>query len=310
VFAGLATKINELQRLLANGGTVQRGFHAKVHGCMKAEFRIDANRPAATRYGLFATDGTKQAWVRLSNGQGKAGPDNDRDVRGLAIKVLGVDGERLLGDDATTQDFLMTNRAASHVNDAIEFMDFAEQAAKGNLIGWGLLHPVAAARLFRQTAPVTTLVTRFWSGSPYRLGPSVAKFAVWPCYGQPTGTQGAIADDADFLRHDLEARITTGDVCYQFGVQIRKDPANESVEKASAVWDEQRNPFVPVAQLVLKQRTLEAEHADEDYCNDFSFNPWNGLVEHQPLGHMNRARKPVYMSSAALRGHLPQPKPE
>jgi catalase len=284
-----------------------RGFHAKVHGCMKADFELDANRPPATRYGLFADDAPKQAWVRLSNGQGKAGADNERDVRGLAIKVMGVQGERLVADGATTQDFLMTTRAASHVNDAVEFMDFADYAANGKLIAWGLKHPVAASRLFIQTAPVRTLLTRFWSGSPYRLGPNIAKFSVWPCAGLLTTTQGTTSSDPDFLRGDLQTRLATGDVCYEFGVQIRKDPSNESVEKASSVWDEQRNPFVRVARLVIPQGTSTI---DEEYCNDLAFNPWNGLAEHQPLGHMNRARKSVYKSSAAYRGHLPEPRPE
>ena len=307
VFPRLAQKINELQRLLAEGGAVHRGFHKKVHSCLRAEFHIDANRPAQTRHGVFAEDGVKQAWVRFSNGQGKSLQDNERDVRGIAIKLMGVDGPRLLGDSATTQDFLMTTRPASHVNDAIEFMEFAEAAATGNLVAWGLLHPVSAARLFRQTAPVTTLVTRYWTGSPYRVGPSVTKMSVWPCNGQPTGTQGTTTANPDYLRTDVETRLAAGDVCFQFGVQIRRDPANESVEKASAVWDEQRNPMIPVAKLIIAQRTLDETRADEDYCNDLAFNPWNGIVDHTPLGHMNRARKLVYKASAELRGHAPEP---
>ena len=307
VFPRLAQKINELQRLLAVNGTVARGFHKKVHSCLRAELHVDSNRPAQTRYGAFAEDGVKQAWVRFSNGQGKSLQDNERDVRGVAIKLMGVDGPRLLGDDATTQDFLMTTRPASHVNDAIEFMEFAEAAAKGNLVGWGLLHPVSAARLFRQTAPVTTLVTKFWTGSPYRVGPNVAKLGVWPCNFQPTGTQGTTTSNPDYLRTDLETRLAAGNVCFQFGVQIRRDPANESVEKGSSVWDEQRNPMIPVAQLIITQRTPDETRADEEYCNDLAFNPWNGLVEHQPLGHMNRARRPVYSASAQLRGHVAEP---
>jgi hypothetical protein len=277
---------------------------------MKAELQLKSTRPAEMRVGAFANDAPKQAWIRISNGQGKSLQDNERDVRGLAIKVMGISGERLLGDDATTQDFLMTTRAASHVNDAIEFMDFAEAAATGKLIGWALLHPVAAARLFRQTAPINTLVTKYWSGSPYRMGTKIAKFSVWPCAGQPTTTLGTTKDDPNYLRADLEHRLAAGEVCYEFGVQIRKEPSNESVEKGSSVWDETRNPFVSIGRLVVAQRTAAEARADEEYCNDLAFNPWNGIVDHTPLGHMNRARKPVYMSSAALRGHAPEPKPE
>jgi hypothetical protein len=310
VFVGLGEKINELQRLMAASGQIQRGFHAKMHGCMKAELVPDPARPAQTRQGIFASDETHQAWVRFSNGQGKSLKDNERDVRGFAMKVLGVDGTRLVDDGATTQDFLMTTRAASHVNDAIEFMEFAEAAAKGNLISWGLLHPVAASRLFRATAPVKTLVTRYWTGSAYRLGANIAKVSVWPCNGQSTTTQGTTEDNPDYLRTDLQTRLAAGDVCFEVGVQIRKDPANESVEKGSSVWDEQRNPFVKVGRVIVHQRTTAEATADEEFCNDLAFNPWNGIDQHRPLGHMNRARKLVYSWSANLRGHLAEPKPE
>jgi catalase len=310
VFAKLAQKINELQRIQSVGGIAQRGFHAKTHACMKAEFRPAANRPAETRHGVFASDDVRAAWVRISNGQGRSLRDNERDVRGLAIKLMDVQGERLLGDDATTQDFLMTNRPASHVNDAIEFMDFADAAANGKLGWWAIKHPVSAARLFRQTAPVTTLVTTYWSGSAYRVGPKPAKLSVRPCAGQPATTQGTTSADPNYLRLDLEHRLASGDVCYELAVQLRRDPTSESVEKGSSVWDEQKNPFIPVGQLVIARRSTAEARVDEEYCNDLAFNPWNGVVEHQPLGHMNRARRPVYQSSAQFRGHVPEPKPE
>lgn len=307
-FAAMALKINEMQRTLAANGTPQRGFHAKVHGCMKAEFHLDPNRPNEVRHGVFADDGIKQAWIRLSNGQGKSLKDNERDVRGLAIKLMEVAGDRLQGDGASTQDFLMTNRPASHVNDAVEFMEFGEAAANGRILGWAVKHPVAAARLFRQTAPVKTLVTQFWSGSPYRVGPRVAKFSVWPCGQRPTDTLGTTSSNPDYLRADLEHRLSTGAVCFEFGIQLRRDPSNESVEKGSSVWNEQKNPFIPVAQLVVAQRTADEARVDEEFCNDLAFNPWNGVAEHQPLGHMNRARRPVYTSSANFRGHVPEPR--
>ena len=309
-FTAMARQINDLQRILAAGGQVQRGFHAKVHGCMRGELRLNASRPADVRHGVFAgpDNAVIPAWVRLSNGQGKSQQDNERDVRGLAIKLMGIAGERLLGDTAQTQDILMTTRPASHVNDALEFMEFAQAAATGKLAAWAIKHPVAAARLFRQTSAVTTLVTRYWTGSPYRFGPKIAKLGVWPCAGQAAGTQGTTTSDPDYLRFDLEHRLSSGEVCYELGVQIRKYPDNESVEKGSSVWDEQRNPMVPVARLVIPRRTTTEARADEQYCNDLAFNPWNGIVEHRPLGHMNRARWPVYKASAELRGHVAEPR--
>jgi hypothetical protein len=324
VFAALARKINELQDLQSkdNGGHVMRGFHAKVHACMRAELRLDPARPAETRYGIFADTAPEKyaAWLRLSNGQGVQKGDNERDVRGWALKVLDVPGKKLLADeesapqsdrDADTQDFNMTNRQASHVDDAVQFMNFADAAAHGDLVWWALKHPISAGRLLGPTKPVPSLVTtRYWTGSPYRLGPNVVKVSASPCAGVVAGTQGASTDDRDYLKKDLTARLKGNELCYDLSVQLRKHPSQEPIEKGSTVWDEGVDPFVKVAQIIVPQQDLGSEDAatDAQYCNDLSFSPWHGLPEHQPLGHMNRARKPVYAASAQHRGRIDEPK--
>jgi hypothetical protein len=37
------------------------------------------------------------------------------------------------------------------------------------------------------------------------------------------------------------------------------------------------------------------------FVENLSWNPWNALSEHRPLGGINRARKVVYEDSALLR---------
>ncbi len=37
------------------------------------------------------------------------------------------------------------------------------------------------------------------------------------------------------------------------------------------------------------------------FVENLSWNPWNALPEHRPLGGINRARKLVYDDSSALR---------
>ena len=36
-------------------------------------------------------------------------------------------------------------------------------------------------------------------------------------------------------------------------------------------------------------------------CEKLVFNPWNSLVDHQPLGNLNRARKFIYRASEQFR---------
>src|SRR5947209_7874592 len=62
-------QIQDLQRQAAEkrGQGLQRGFHAKSHGCLHGELRVDPARPPRTRFGLFAGDPAPMpVWVRFS----------------------------------------------------------------------------------------------------------------------------------------------------------------------------------------------------------------------------------------------------
>ena len=83
-------------------------------------------------------------------------------MRGLAIKIVGVEGKKLLEieEDAKTQDFLMTNRAASHVDDAAEFMEFAEATTSTlKFAGYLATHPKVALRLAKVKKDVPSLLS-------------------------------------------------------------------------------------------------------------------------------------------------------
>ena len=100
-------------------GCPLRGVHPKSHGCVKATFTVNGNIAEKHRIGLFAEPGkTYQAWIRFSNAAVlreddlKANRDGERQngSRGMAIKVMDVDGEMLsLDNERSNQDFLMIN---------------------------------------------------------------------------------------------------------------------------------------------------------------------------------------------------------
>ncbi len=50
---------------------------------------------------------------RLGHGSGTVQADHIRDGRGLAIKLMGVDGQKLLDDEMHTRDFLFINHDGS-----------------------------------------------------------------------------------------------------------------------------------------------------------------------------------------------------
>lgn len=99
----------------------------------RGELRVLPDLPEHLRQGIFATPTTYPIIVRLSNTSGAIRSDQVRGVRGLAIKVLGVQGPRVLpDDDATTQDFVFVDHAE------FPFKDVYDYSCKGMLFAWGL----------------------------------------------------------------------------------------------------------------------------------------------------------------------------
>src|SRR5450432_2342162 len=100
--------INE--KTFADGGHAIRSVHAKPHGILQGYLEVDTGLPAELAQGLFAKPGRYPVVMRLSTIPGDILDDSVSTPRALAIKVVGVEGERLLGSEgAVTQDFVLVN---------------------------------------------------------------------------------------------------------------------------------------------------------------------------------------------------------
>ncbi|HEX7666768.1 MAG TPA: catalase, partial [Polyangiaceae bacterium] len=187
-FAEFARQIQELQDRAAadRSQPIQRGFHAKSHGCLDGTLELDPHRDPRTRYGVFADDSiTRHVIVRFSNGVGWKQGDSELDARGMAIKVLDVPGPKYQPDEKTTQDFLMTNTPVPVGRDAEQFMRFARANVKGKTAGFLFLFgnaPDVSEALSRTNAVNSMVTERYWSGGAYHLGAHQAvKFMTRPC---------------------------------------------------------------------------------------------------------------------------------
>ncbi len=72
------------------------------------------------------------------------------------------------------------------------------------------------------------------------------------------------------------------------------------IEDASVIWDEDASPFHTVATISIHPQTFDTPEALAA-CEKISFNPWQSLSEHQPLGRMNAVRRETYLSASQLR---------
>jgi hypothetical protein len=86
-----------------------RDAHAKSHGVLAGELRVEPNLPEHLAQGLLAAPRTYPVIVRLSTAPGDLRSDQLPVQRGMAIKVLDVHGPRALKDGISTQDFLLVN---------------------------------------------------------------------------------------------------------------------------------------------------------------------------------------------------------
>lgn len=301
-FAAFAKQIQALQDAAAadHGQPVQRGFHAKSHGCLQGELVLDRRRDPRTRFGVFADGPQRKVIVRFSNGVGWRQSDNELDARGMAFKVLSVPGPKYLPDDHDGQDFLMTNSPVPVGRDAVEFMTFARANVKGRAAGLFFLatHAPTAAGALSRTNPVDSMVTeRYWSGGAFHLGSHQAvKVSAKPC--DLALVREPKRDTDDYLQADLADAAAKAGVCMQIYVQLQTDPELTPVENAARIWSEKDSPALPVAKVVMPPQAIDR---DAKTCDRLTFSPWHSIPAHKPMGHINRARRFVYAASQAHR---------
>jgi len=288
----------------------QRDAHAKPHGCVRAVFSVpEVER--RYRHGLFASPGDYQAWVRFSNGTVPSLPDTEKDARGMAIKVMGVEGEQLLDPRlaGNTQDFVMINAPNFFVRRIDEYVELERQSAKNTpfryFFGDGSLNPLhwKLRQLYlglktRSTAPSSPLADQYYSMSAYQLGPEIIKFSAKACDDLSAG--GVDRSNPNFLRDAMQAVLSEDDACFQFMVQLRNEDARMPVEDTTVRWSEKASSFVPVARVFIPSQQFDNPEQNE-LCENLAYNPWHGTTAHKPLGKINELRRDLYLSTAAFR---------
>ena len=77
------------------------------------------------------------------------------------------------------------------------------------------------------------------------------------------------------------------------------------IEDSAVSWPQDENPYITVARLSTPAQNAWSPENVAAVDEGMSFNPWNGLAAHRPLGNINRARKPTYANSIAFRHSAP-----
>lgn len=284
-----------------------RDVHAKQHGCVKSFFEVNsAALPPQYRVGVFAQNKVFPSWVRFSNGQGEPKPDAAGDVRGFGLKLMGVPGEKLLEKERMeqTQDFLMINTVDFFIDDLRTYAKFIDATGKGGigLAGFAVTHPSLMYRIYKIFNQQTSnpLEVDYYSTTPYKLGNTAVKYRVKPCRSGLTAYPKN--PTPDFLRENMARSLQTQESCFDFMIQLQKDPRSMPIEQATAHWDETLSPWLPVGRLRIPAQQFDSAQ-QMGFCENMSYTPWHSLPEHKPLGATNRVRKSVYEAVSMFRHH-------
>jgi len=289
-------------------GIMRRDAHPKMHGVVKAEFIVEPDLPAELRVGIFSKPQAYRAWIRFSNQDAAIQDDDARDIRGMAIKLMGVPGEKLLEAqrDEQTQDFILISTNVFVTRDVAEF-DRLIIAMTGSLwqkIGFFATHWRVIWNLFLSMRKFSNpLQMRYWSTTPYLFGGTAVKYSAIPHFVDA----GATPDrkDPDFLRHAMMGQLAAGDACFDFAVQLQTDAISMPIEDPGKAWKESQSPFRKVATIRIPRQDFDSE-AQRDFGENLSFTPWHCLPAHRPLGGINRARRIVYDLISAFRHEVNQ----
>jgi catalase len=115
-----------VERMKTQQGRIRRGQHAKAIGCVRGLFIIRDDVADDLRHGVFHQPGQSfQAIVRFSNSSETIDPDGKGTARGMAIKLLDVDGTPAIpGTDNRCQDFLTVNHPVFPFATPAEYVKF------------------------------------------------------------------------------------------------------------------------------------------------------------------------------------------
>lgn len=301
--------VDKLIQLLGNkmkretsDGLMRRDAHPKLIGLVKAEFKIEADLPAYLQVGIFEKALTFPAWVRFSNQSAPPGPDIERDIRGLAIKLMQVD--KLLPDNQSacqTQDFILISTNFFVTKNIIEFAGLigALIAGKLQVLFFFLLHPKVLLNLVRSSKRFGSLLdAQFWSVSPYQFGDRIVKYSVRPTTPRPVAIPSN--PTPNYLSQVMMDQLSQQAYSFDFMIQFQTNPSTMPTEDLSVPWREAESPFLKVATLTIPIQAFDSPE-QKAYADQLSFSPWHCLTPHTPVGGINLGRKIIYDTLSRLR---------
>ena len=222
----------------------------------------------------------------------------------IAIKVMGVEGPKLMDDEKMTQDFTGISAPTFTTPNIVENLKLQQQVYEGTPIFYFInpfdshMSDLIMQALYSKTHS-NPLEVRYYSCVAYLLGEGQAMhYTIKPT--SPGKTRVPRRPSPNYLREAMANTLSRKDVSFDFMVQLQTDPHRMPIEDASVAWPERLSPFIPVARLRIPAQKFDSPR-QLAFAGNLAFNPWHSLPAHRPLGNQNRARRVLYLELSRLR---------
>ncbi len=282
-------------------GKIKRDAHPKDLGLLKAKFKVADDLPEHLQVGVFQAGKSYNSLIRFSNASGKVQSDKKKDFRGMAIKLIGVEGERFDQTEQSSQDFLLMSYPTMPLGTVKLFRDAVYYSIKYNPLvlilkfiftGKGyILKELNSGKRF-DTSP---LDINYWSTTPYLFGDKQVKYKVIPTSATKSELPKNLTDD--YLRDNMSSHLSNDVASFDFYIQEFIDEVATPIEDAGVEW---HSPFVKLATIEIPRQTFDTAERKE-LAEQLSFSPANSLMVHQPIGGINRARNEIYKALSDFR---------
>jgi hypothetical protein len=303
-----------------------RDAHAKSHGILRGELHVYPDLPEHLAQGVFREAWTYPVIIRLSSAPGAVSSDKMSANKGLAIKIIGVEGEKFLAEkkDEITQDILLVNDTIIPTGDIKSYHDMQlkleqlayqpeivqETLAGATRLATKALNAVGIHPNINPLGPGDQndhlLGETYHTLGAIRYGDYVAKISLAPLSENVKAlTCQKVDPQEDGTWRDLVVDFfKTQGAEYELRAQLSTDLETMPVEDASVEWPAEQSPHQPIGKIVIPAQDAYSP-ARRVFADDvLSFNPFHCLLEHRPLGSINRARIKAYESSTAYRHHM------
>jgi catalase len=274
---------------------VRRDAHPKAHGCVKAQLDLDiTNLSWENRVGLFGKNKKYDAWIRFSNGAtgGASKHDLEKDVRGMAIKIMNVDQT-----PTGVHDILLANNKEFFSKDGSDYMDLVKTVSRGSSLGiarFAIMHPLSAKRILEARVNIGNVLKQdYHSSVPFKLGRYSARYRAVPCKADKDSVPSSNTDP-NYLRQRLVTSLESQAFCFDFYVQPNLNPKIQNIEDPRIIWDDATSRPVKVGRITIPKQNEINSRQRINLCENMNFNPWHSPEANRPMGQINRIRSLVY----------------